>query len=145
MNLRLLFTGLLSLCSLLLFAQSLPNPILFCSQVPNPNGFGSSMETFGNHQANVYSAPRGGDLYIRYTDGSLKNLTQTAGYGQNGFQGATSIAVRDPSVHWSGTKALFSMAIGSATARYQVANYTWKLNKYLFHLLIKNLPVLRIF
>ena len=43
------------------------------------------------------------------------------------MQGATSIAVRDPSVHWSGTKALFSMAIGSATVRYQVQSYTWKI------------------
>ena len=109
-------------------AQILPNPILFCTQVPQPVGFGTSLETFGNHQASTYSAPRGGDLYIRYTDGSLKNLTQTAGFGQgNGFQGANSIAVRDPSVHWSGTKALFSMAIGSATVRYQVQNYVWKI------------------
>ena len=96
-------------------------------QVLQPSGFGTSLETFGNHQASTYSAPRGGDLYIRYTDGSLKNLTQTAGFGQNGMQGATSIAVRDPSVHWSGTKALFSMAIGSATVRYQVQSYTWKI------------------
>jgi hypothetical protein len=113
--------------SLIINAQTLPNPIIFCTQVPFPQGFATSLETFGNHQASVYSAPRGGDLYIRYTDGTLKNLTQTAGYGQSGFQGATSIAVRDPSVHWSGTKALFSMAIGSATARYQVKSYVWKL------------------
>ncbi len=108
-------------------AQILPNPIIFCTQVPQPSGFGTSLETFGNHQASTFSAPRGGDLYIRYTDGSLKNLTQTAGFGQNGMQGATSIAVRDPSVHWSGTKAVFSMAIGSATVRYQVQNYVWKI------------------
>jgi hypothetical protein len=108
-------------------AQSLPNPIMFCTQVPQPVGFGTSLESFGNHQASTFSAPRGGDLYIRYTDGSLKNLTQTAGYGQTGMQGATSIAVRDPSVHWSGNKALFSMVVGSATARYQIQSYTWKI------------------
>ncbi|MFN8343740.1 MAG: hypothetical protein U0X91_01980 [Spirosomataceae bacterium] len=108
-------------------AQTLPNPILFCTQVPQPSGFGTSMETFGNHQASTFSAPRGGDLYIRYPDGTLKNLTQTAGYGQTGMQGATAIAVRDPSVHWSGTKAVFSMVIGSATARYQVKSYQWQL------------------
>lgn len=100
---------------------------MFCTQVPQPNGFGAAFETFGNHQASTYAAPRGGDLYIRYTDGSLKNLTQAAGYGQTGMQGANAIAVRDPSVHWSGTKALFSMAIGSATQRYQVQTYTWKI------------------
>ncbi|WP_435353364.1 3-coathanger stack domain-containing protein [Emticicia sp. SJ17W-69] len=108
-------------------SQTLPNPIMFCTQVPQPFGFGTSLETFGNQQASTFSAPRGGDLYIRYTDGSLKNLTQTAGFGQNGMQGANAIAVRDPSVHWSGTKALFSMVIGSATQRYQVQSYTWKI------------------
>ena len=115
----------LALYSLSLSAQT--NPILFCTQIPQPYGFATSLETFGNHQASVFSAPRGGDLYIRYTDGTLKNLTQTAGYGQNGMQGLTSIAVRDPSVYWDGTKALFSMAIGSVATRYQVATYTWKL------------------
>jgi hypothetical protein len=122
-----LLLAVFSLSSLILRAQTLPNPILFCTQVPQPFGFATSLETFGNHQASTFSAPRGGDLYIRYPDGSLKNLTQTAGYGQTGMQGATSIAVRDPSVHWSGTKALFSMVIGSATARYQVQSYRWKL------------------
>jgi hypothetical protein len=124
---RYLIAVILFLTACLLRAQTLPNPILFCTQVPQPFGFATSLETFGNHQASTFSAPRGGDLYIRYTDGSLKNLTQTAGYGQTGMQGATSIAVRDPSVHWSGTKALFSMVIGSVTVRYQVQTYTWKL------------------
>lgn len=110
-----------------MFAQTLPNPIMFCTQVPQPSGFGTSAETFGNHLASIYSAPRGGDLYIKYPNGTLKNLTATAGYGQNGMQLATSIAVRDPAVHWSGTKAIFSMAIGSATVRYQVATYFWQL------------------
>lgn len=122
-----LISGILLFCSLVSGAQALPNPIIFCTQVPQPAGFGTSLETFGNHHASTFSAPRGGDLYIRYTDGSLKNLTQTAGYGQTGMQGATSIAVRDPSVHWSGTKALFSMAIGSAPVRYQWQTYYWQL------------------
>ncbi len=124
---QLLISSVFSFYSLLLSAQTLPYPILFCTQVPQPIGFATCLETFGNHQANVTSAPRGGDLYIRYTDGTLKNLTQAAGYGQTGFQGLTSIAVRDPSVYWDGTKALFSMAIGSVANRYQVASYTWKI------------------
>ena len=61
----------------------------------------------------------GGDeaatLWIRTATGELKNLTQSAGYGVSGLQGASSIAVREPSVHWSGTKALFSMVVGGAT------------------------------
>ncbi|MEZ4903647.1 MAG: hypothetical protein R2822_18745 [Spirosomataceae bacterium] len=127
-DLSIYFIGVLfCLYPFKIIAQTLPNPILFCTQVPQPYGFATSLETFGNHQASTFSAPRGGDLYIRYPDGSLKNLTQIAGYGQNGMQGATSIAVRDPSVHWSGQKALFSMVIGSATARYQVLSYRWKI------------------
>ena len=113
--------------SSLVHSQTLPHPVMFCTQVPFHYGFGTSMDTFGNHLADTYSAPRGGDLYIRYTDGSLKNLTQAAGYGSSGFQGANAIAVRDPSVHWSGTKAVFSMVIGSATNQYQVQSYNWKL------------------
>lgn len=108
-------------------AQTLPNPILFCSQIPNPFGFASSMETFGNHHASMYAAPRGGDLYIRYPNGNLKNLTQTAGFGQTGMQGATSIAVRDPHVHWDGQKALFSMAVGAPTQQYQVLTFYWQI------------------
>ena len=121
---------LTSICLFLsntIYSQTMPNPIMFCTQVPNPDGFATCLETFGNHQASMYSAPRGGDLYIRYTDGTLKNLTQTAGFGQTGRQGATAISVRDPAVHWSGTKALFSMAIGAPTVQYQVLNFTWKL------------------
>ncbi len=124
---RLFFTGLLGFWSLLLTAQVLPYPILFCTQIPNPQGFASSMETFGNQHASMSAAPRGGDLYIRYTDGTLKNLTATAGFGQTGQQGANSIAVRDPHVHWSGTKALFSMAVGAPTQQYQWLEFKWKL------------------
>lgn len=124
---RIFTFSLLFFCSLLVKAQNLPNPIIFCTQIPEPDGFATSLETFGNHHGSVDAAPRGGDLYIRYPNGNLKNLTQLAGYGQTGFQGATSIAVRDPSVHWDGTKALFSMVIGSVTARYQVNTYYWQL------------------
>ena len=127
MYLRLIISGLISFCTQFLCAQNLPNPILFCSQVPNPSGFGSIMETFGNHQASMDAIPRGGDLYIRYPNGTLKNLTQVAGYGQNGMQGATAIAVRDPSVHWDGQKALFSMVIGAPTQRYQVLTFKWQI------------------
>ena len=62
--------------------------------------------------AYVGSTPRGGDLYIRYADGTLRNLTAEAGYGLTADQ---AIAVREPCVHWSGSKALFSMVIGGTT------------------------------
>jgi Hydrazine synthase alpha subunit middle domain len=122
---QLLFLFFVS--TITVFGQTYPNSIIFCTQVPQPFDFTTSMSTFGNHLGSEFSAPRGGDLYIRYTDGTLKNLTQAAGYGQTGLQGATSIAVRDPDVHWDGNRVVFSMVIGSATMQYQVANYTWKI------------------
>ncbi|MCU1246520.1 MAG: hypothetical protein JWN02_2430 [Acidobacteria bacterium] len=106
---------------------AVPNPILFVTQVPMPADFTTVVSTFGNQGGTVTSAPRGGDLWIRYPDGSLKNLTRTAGYGMQGMQGLQSIAVRDPSVHWSGTKALFSMVIGSSPQQYQYSDYYWQI------------------
>ena len=105
----------------------LPHPILFVTQVPVPADFTTIGSVFGNHRGSMDSAFRGGDLWIRYPDGSQKNLTAAAGYGVNGMQGATAIAVRDPSVHWDGTKALFSMLIGAPTQQYQVNSYYWQL------------------
>src|SRR5688572_17369767 len=107
-------------------AVSLPNPILFVTQVPIPADFTTVASTFGNHDGQINAAPRGGDLWIRYPDGTLKNLTRAAGFGMEGQQGANAIAVREPSVHWSGTKALFSMVIG-APEQYQWNAYYWQI------------------
>ncbi|HTI72728.1 MAG TPA: hypothetical protein VMF06_22335 [Candidatus Limnocylindria bacterium] len=104
------------------------NPILFVTQIPIGFDFTTIGSVFGNHRATTDTAGRGGDLYIRYPDGSLKNLTAAAGFGTGtGFQGANSIAVRDPSVHWTGTKAVFSMVVGSATAANQAGVGVWQL------------------
>src|ERR1017187_4252420 len=102
-------------CFLVLFvAAAMPallagptNSILFVTQVPIPADFGTIASTFGNQQGNPNSCGRGGDLYIRYPDGTLKNLTRAAGYGQWGVQAPNGIAVRQPCVHWSGQKAVF--------------------------------------
>jgi Hydrazine synthase alpha subunit middle domain len=108
-------------------AVAVANPILFVTQVPTPNaGFASRTSTFANHLASVESAPRGGDLMIRYPDGTLRNLTSEAGFGQVGQQGANAIAVREPHVHWSGTKALFSMVVGAPTAQFQQTSHVWQ-------------------
>lgn len=114
-----------------------PYPILFVTQTPQPADFGTVAATFGNHDGSVYSAPRGGDLWILYPDGALRNLTREAGYGapgdgepgevSDGFQGANAIAVREPAVHWSGDKAVFSMLVGAPSARYQVGSWRWQL------------------
>ena len=102
------------------------NPIIFVAQVPLPNDFATVNSTFGNQSGSIDQRSFG-DLYIRYPDGTLKNLTAAAGMGNSGMQGANSIAVRDPAVHWSGTKVIFSMVVGAATQRYQINTYRWQL------------------
>jgi len=104
------------------------NPILFVTQVPIPADIATIGSTFGNHLPATRTVGRGGDLYLRYADGSLRNLTAEAGYGAAGeFQGADSIAVRDPTVHWNGTKALFSMVVGAPTAKGDATTQVWQI------------------
>ena len=121
-----LLAGLIHLCATWVFALPAVD-IIFVTQPPHPADFATVNATFGNHQAAMWAIPRGGDLYIRYADGTLKNLTQAAGYGETGLQGANSIAVRDPSVHWEAQKIVFSMVIGAPTQRYQVKEFRWQL------------------
>ena len=110
-------------------AKAISNPILFVTQVPVSGGdpFASRLSTFANHMPSMGSAPRGGDLMIRYADGTLRNLTREAGYGMDGLQGANAIAVREPTVHWSGNRAIFSMVVGAPTQRYGTTNGKWQL------------------
>ncbi|MBK9656256.1 MAG: PD40 domain-containing protein [Rhodanobacteraceae bacterium] len=117
----------LTLLSALAQAQTTPNPILFVTQVPVPVDFAAVGSTFANHIANMNSVYRGGDLWIRYPNGTLRNLTAEAGFGMNGFQGANAIAVRDPHVHWNGTKAVFSMVVGAPPQQFQVLSFRWQL------------------
>ena len=109
------------------FATGPTNAILFVTQVPIPADFGTIASTFGNQQGTTASAGRGGDLCIRYPDGTVKNLTRAAGYGQWGVQAPNGIAVRQPSVHWSGQKAVFSMVVGSPSNINSLAPYFWQL------------------
>jgi Hydrazine synthase alpha subunit middle domain len=107
------------------------NPILFATQVPTlmgGNDTGTRAATFSNHLGEVGRVARGGDLMIRYPDGSMRNLTREAGYGMGeGLQGTQAIAVREPSVHWSGKKALFSMVIGAPAEQYKTSDYYWQI------------------
>lgn len=64
---------------------------------------------------------------LRYPDGALRNLTKEAGFGMDGLQGDKAIAVREPAVHWSGTKALFSMVVGAPPRQYQQGSQSWQL------------------
>ena len=99
------------------------NPILFVTQFPIAADFATIGSTFGNHSGEISVTGRGGDLYIRYPNGTLRNLTREAGFGNTGFQGAGSIAVRDPAVHWNAGKALFSMVVGAPPEIYGERNY----------------------
>jgi hypothetical protein len=110
-------------------AGPLQHPVLFVTQVPTPgtDPFASRMSTFANHLPGIASVPRGGDLMIRYPDGSLRNLTREAGYGMDGQQGDNAIAVREPTVHWDGDKAIFSMVVGAPPRQYVNSTGKWQL------------------
>lgn len=104
-------------------------PILFVTSVPG-HSFNHQLNTFGNHGSSNVDAVAGGDLFVRYPDGSLRNLTKEAGWGvdSGGIQGGPkAISVRQPSMHWDGKKALLSMMVGGPTARYQLAVRNWQL------------------
>lgn len=123
----------------------LQKSILFVTQVPVCATMDAVTEAFLNQKATAKSAPRGGDLYIKYARGTydaalypdgLRNLTLAAGLGsaailQAGLPGqATSpIAVRQPAVHWNGKKALFSMVIGSPVDPFNSADpaFRWQI------------------
>ncbi|MEX1024903.1 MAG: hypothetical protein WD226_07475 [Planctomycetota bacterium] len=96
------------------------------TQVPMVSDYLTVCSTFGNHDGRAGHAPRGGDLWIRYENGDLRNLTAEAGYGNPGLQGANSIAVREPCVHFGAEKALFSMVVGAPTGPSN-PDYFWQI------------------
>ncbi len=118
---------LLFLAPTMVAAQATPHPILFVTQVPVPVDFAAVGSTFANHLADMGSVWRGGDLWIRYPDGSLRNLTAEAGFGNAGFQGTGAIAVRDPAMHWDGERAVFSMVVGAPPNQFQQLSFRWQM------------------
>lgn len=101
--------------------------ILFVAQVPVA-GFAAATSTFANHVPSMDALPRGGDLMLRYADGTLRNLTREAGFGSaEAFQGHDAIAVREPCVEWSGNRALFSMVVGAPDEQYVYETYRWQI------------------
>ncbi|MFZ6657563.1 hypothetical protein [Undibacterium sp. TJN19] len=102
-------------------------PVLFVTQVPLHTDQAARLSAFANHMTGIAQVPRGGDLMLRYPDGSLRNLTKEAGLGASGFQGATAIAVREPASHWSGKKAVFSMLTGAPQSPGQMARAFWQI------------------
>ena len=109
-------------------AGAIANPILFVTQVPTAGDiFAGRLSSFANHLTGMSAVPRGGDLMIRYADGTLRSLTREAGFGMDGLQGANAIAVREPTVHWNGTKAIFSMLVGAPTKQYASNPGKWQM------------------
>jgi hypothetical protein len=116
-------------------ALTLTNPIVFVTQPPIPreingsisNAFLSVVTIFGNQRADTEHAARGGDLWLMTTNQSLVNLTRKGGYGTNGIQHGVGIDVRDPHIHWSGKKVLFSMVVGSPTSSTDTNQFYWQL------------------
>lgn len=117
------------------------NPILFVTQVPQANEVNDNTVTnvflgvgagFGNHLGGTLYSPRGGDLWLGKPNGSLANLTLTnltraLGLGAAGIQHTNGIAVREPQVHWSGSRALFSMVVGAPQSANDTNGFYWQL------------------
>ncbi len=112
------------------------NPVLFVTQVPVPNEVNagtvsnvtvSVASALGNHLGDTAHAARGGDLWIRYPSGTLKYLTRAAGFGVAGPQHTNGIAVREPSMHWTGTNATFSRVVGAPQFADDNTTFFWQL------------------
>lgn len=111
--------------------SSSDNPIIFVTQLPitGRSDFSVITSTFGNHLPHPNRAPRGGSLMIRYPDGTVRDLLDVAlkqacntgsdlcvpggslTLDEDGML-LDAFSVRDPVVHWSGNKVLFSMTGG---------------------------------
>jgi hypothetical protein len=134
--------GLVLLFALAVHAMAAPlpttaKPILFVTQIPMPEevnsrdvsiSFMSCVSPFGNHLADTIHAGRGGGLWLRFTDGSLVNLTQNATWDTPFAKpAANQIAVRNPYVHWDGKRALFSMVVGAPANASDTTPFYWQL------------------
>ncbi|MEO6034397.1 MAG: hypothetical protein ABIQ35_03995, partial [Verrucomicrobiota bacterium] len=129
----------------------LANPILFVTQVPMPvelnaisvsNVVVNVASPLGNHLADTAHAARGNDLWIRYPNGALTNLTRATGYGVLGAQHTNGIAVRQPAMHWSGTKAVFSMVVGAPRFAGDTNQFFWQLFEISNFLYTSSAPVI---
>lgn len=124
----LLASALIVTCTASVSGQSADNPILYVNQVPVTATDNTVVSIGGSHLADTKAAPRGGGLMIRYPNGRVLDLTKEAGFGvSETLQTGNAIAVRDPVVHWSGEKALFSMVVGAPLYRGDSRVFYWQL------------------
>lgn len=116
---------------------TIAEPVLFCLVPPPLNDrstFGHMAESFNNQDPTMGSegSPRGGDLMLLNTNGTIRNLTQEAGFGvaSGQIQAENAIAVREPNVHWDGCRALFSMLIGGPVEAFDKSAGTQRWQMY---------------
>lgn len=130
---------------------AITNSILFVTQVPMPDERNSNsssnvvvsvVSALGNHLGDTAHAGRGGDLFIRYASGAISNLTRLAGFGVSGSQDGAGIAVRDPFMHWSGKKAIFSMVVGSPTNSADPTTFFWQLYEITNFVVQGSIPII---
>ncbi len=106
-----------------LHAGNPANPILFVTQVPIPEevntrdltqSFMSVASPFGNHLADTVHAGRGGSLFVRFSNGQVVDLLAIADWSAipGGQPAADAMAVRNPAVNWTATRAMFAMTTG---------------------------------
>jgi Calx-beta domain len=121
-----------------LHAGNPANPILFVTQVPIPEevntrditqSFMSITSPFGNHQADTLHAGRGGSLFVRFNNGQIVDLLAAADWSAiaGGKPASDAMAVRNPAVNWTATKAIFSMTVGKPSGPADTTQYLFQL------------------
>src|SRR4051812_5423508 len=123
------------------------NPILFVTQVPMPeevntrtipNNYMSCVSPFGSHLGGTEFAGRGGSLWVRFPANAIPalnhqvvDLLAVADWSAipGGKPPANTIAVRNPSVYWDKSKAVFSMVSGAPSGPNDTTTFFWQLYK----------------
>ena len=121
-----------------LHAGNPTNPILFVTQVPIPEevntrdvtqSFMSIASPFSNHLADTLHAGRGGSLFVRFANAQVVDLLTVADWSAipGGKPAMDAMAVRNPAVNWTATKAIFSMTTGKPSGPADTSQYLFQL------------------
>ena len=136
------FRLFIAACGLLLssalHAGNPVNPILFVTQVPIPEevntrdvtqSFMSIASPFSNHLADTLHAGRGGSLFVRFANAQVVDLLALADWSAipGGKPAADAMAVRNPAVNWTATRAIFSMTTGKPSGPADTTQYLFQL------------------
>lgn len=121
------------------------NPILFVTQVPMPDeinsrnvaqSYMSCVSPFANHLGDTAHAGRGGSLWVRFgpnptpaLNHQVIDLLAVADWSTipGGKPATNKVAVRNPSVYWDASKAIFSMVIGAPIDGSDTTTFLWQL------------------